>query len=271
MPRAPRIKGCRVAPPVLPSAGLTAVYNKRLQALIDEMNNSILYWVRARWRETPPTTLLATDYSWFSALRKTMGDLIDRWTKQFTDLAPELASYFAKRAADRSTTELKRILKDHGWTVEFKKTRAVETALQGIVEENVALIKSIATEHLFNVQQIVMRSVNEGGDLHLVTSLLRDKFDVPKKRAELIARDQNRKAMAAITRIRQTEAGITQAVWMHSSAGKVPRPEHVAFAAGRLGGPVYDVRKGAYLEGKWTWPGVEINCRCTSRPVIPGF
>jgi uncharacterized protein with gpF-like domain len=66
--------------------------------------------------------------------------------------------------------------------------------------------------------------------------------------------------------VRQKELGITKAIWVHSGGGKHPRPEHVAFS-----GKEYDVEKGAYLEGKWTWPGFEINCRCTSRSVIPGF
>jgi hypothetical protein len=31
------------------------------------------------------------------------------------------------------------------------------------------------------------------------------------------------------------------------------------------------VADGAYLENRWTWPGYEINCRCSSRGVIEGF
>ena len=45
-----------------------------------------------------------------------------------------------------------------------------------------------------------------------------------------------------------------------------PRASHVAASGKR-----YDVAKGMYLDGVWTWPGHEINCRCVSKAVIPGF
>jgi hypothetical protein len=67
-------------------------------------------------------------------------------------------------------------------------------------------------------------------------------------------------------RKRQLQSGTTHAIWMHSGAGVAPRSAHVAFS-----GHMYEVARGAFLEGKWTWPGVEIDCKCMSRPVIPGF
>lgn len=71
--------------------------------------------------------------------------------------------------------------------------------------------------------------------------------------------------MCDITRTRQQGLGLTRATWLHSTAGKHPRPEHVAAS-----GKPYDIAKGMFLEGRWTWPGVEINCRCVSVPIVPG-
>jgi hypothetical protein len=259
----------RVGAPLHPNAGIRTRYQRQLDAMIDEMNASLHHWLAARWHTDPPT--LALDESWFGALRRTMNELGTRWEKRFAEAAPRFAEYFATRAADRATGKLKEIMRDAGVTVEFRQSAPVRAALGAIVDDNVSLIRSIATEHLSDVRGIVMRGVAQGRDLHFISRELRNKFDVPKQRAALIARDQNNKATAAILRIRQQEAGVTQARWVHSTAGKHPRPEHVAFSQGKLGGPFYDVAKGAYLEGKWTWPGVEINCRCVSRPVIPGF
>jgi SPP1 gp7 family putative phage head morphogenesis protein len=259
----------RVGKPLHPNAGIAASYRRALERLIDEMNNSLLYWLTARWRDDPPQ--LAMDESWISGLRRTMRVLQRRWQSRFDEMAPKLAAHFAESVADRSTANLRRVLDEGGMTVDFKLSPHVRIVHGAVVAENVQLIKSIAQEHLTDVQGIVMRSVTTGRDLEHLARELRERFDVPKARAELIARDQNNKASAVITRARQQEVGIDQAIWVHSHAGKHPRPEHVAFAAGRLGGPVYDVAKGAFLEGVWTWPGVEINCRCFSRPVLPGL
>jgi uncharacterized protein with gpF-like domain len=55
---------------------------------------------------------------------------------------------------------------------------------------------------------------------------------------------------------------------MHSHAGKVPRKTHV-----KNHGKQYDIAKGWYdpHEQQRVWPGSLINCRCFSKPVIPGL
>lgn len=261
--------GIRLGAPIHPNAGNAAVYRKRLECLIDEMHRSLLWWLCARWRKAPP--VLAQDETPALGLRRTMGVLDKRWRDRFDDAAAELAAHFGKRVEERATGRLAEILDNAGMTVRFRTTAAVRDALQAVVGGNVALIKSIASEHLSDVEGIVMRSVAEGRDLETMAKEIEDRYRLTKRRAAFISLDQNQKATAVIARVRQQEAGITRARWVHSHAGKTPRPEHVAFAAGRLGGPYYDPTKGAYLEGKWVWPGTEINCRCISRPVIEGF
>src|SRR5205085_12109859 len=97
---------------------------------------------------------------------------------------------------------------------------------------------------------------------------LRHRFGVTRRRAALIARDQNNKVSGALHRVRQLELGIEKAIWIHSGGGKHPRPTHV-----RNNGKQYDVAKGWYdpAEKKFVMPGELINCRCVSRPVIAGF
>jgi hypothetical protein len=66
--------------------------------------------------------------------------------------------------------------------------------------------------------------------------------------------------------VRRLELGLTEAIWMHSGAGRSPRPSHVAFSGKR-----FKLATGAFLDGKWVWPGSEPDCLCTSRAIIPGF
>jgi hypothetical protein len=82
----------------------------------------------------------------------------------------------------------------------------------------------------------------------------------------LLVRTLMFRASSLHNRRRQAALGITHAIWLHSGAGLSPRPSHVAFS-----GRKYEIAKGAFLDGKWTWPGVEIDCKCVSNPVIPGF
>lgn len=258
----------KVLAPVQPNAGIAAVYRSKLWRAIDAMNNSLDYWLSVRWREDPrgATRIIAT-----------MKALGHRWQSNFDEIAPDVAGAWGARAADHSTAKMEQLLDQAGWTVNFKVSPEVRAVMNSAVTENVGLIKSIAAEHLQKVEGVVMRGVAKGNDLHTMTKELHETFDVPKKRAELISRDQTFKMNSVVTKTRQKQAGIKRAVWMHSNiraAGRF-RPEHLAFSDGRhtpgAKGPVYEVEKGAYLEQRWTYPGYEINCHCSSRPVIEGF
>ena len=254
----------RTLKPVRPSLGLEAAYRQRLDRLIEAMHKSLLYWLSAQWRQEPP--VMAEDRLPAAAMRQEMRSLARRWQRQFNDAAPKLAEYFATAASDRSTNALQRILDEAGMTVKFRMTDAARDVYQAVIGENVGLIKSIAQQHLVQVEGIVMRSVAGGRKLDELAKELQEQFGVTKRRAALIARDQNNKATAVLTRVRQRELGVQTAIWMHSGGGKHPRPSHVAF-----NGKTYDIDKGAYIDGEWIFPGQLINCRCVSRSVIPGF
>jgi uncharacterized protein with gpF-like domain len=126
------------------------------------------------------------------------------------------------------------------------------------------LIRSIAAEHLDDVEGAVMRSVQTGRDLGSLTDELQQRYAQTRKRAAFIARDQNSKATATVVRVRQEGLGITEAIWMHSRGSRHPRPSHVA-----ADGKRYTIIEGMYLDGVWTWPGREPNCGCVSRSIIP--
>ena len=267
----PRPTQPRLLRGVRPAAALEAEYRRRLLALVRQMQASVLREVTSAYRRRPPEVAdMAGDESPAAALRAAIRRLARRWLKRFDEGAPRLAAWFAKSAAQRSDAALRKILKDAGFSVEFKMTAAQNDVMQAAIAENVALIKSIPQQVLGQVEGLVMRSVQVGRDLGGLTKDLKKQFGVSDRRAALIARDQNNKATAVLTRVRQVEAGITQAIWCHSAGGKTPRPSHVKAGRDRV---QYDVTKGWFDPdlGKYIWPGTEINCRCFSRPVVKGF
>lgn len=257
---------------VRPNQGLEAAYRKKMDRLIDAMQRSLVWHLRAAYRAKPPEMAQdapdggAGGKSPAMALRDEMATLGARWQAQFDEAAPELARWFAEASFKRSDYALKEILRKGGFSVEFKMTRPVNDVFQATIGEQVGLIKSIASEHLADVQGMLMRSVQTGRDLGQMTKDLEARFGITKRRAALIARDQNNKATATITRVRQQELGITEAEWMHSAGGKHPRPSHVA-----ANGKRYEVAKGMLIDGEWIRPGELINCRCVSKAIVPGF
>lgn len=204
---------------VRPSAGIAQLYEDALQKQVKAMHRSVMYWIKAQYRANTPT--LAEDASIddgdaTQAMSKQINALQRRWQKNFRDGAKELAAWFSKKAMDRSQSELRKILKDAGFTVQFKLTDSAREAFNAVVAENVALIKSIPEQYLTQVQGAVMRSVSTGRDLQSIASEIEKQYGVTKRRAAFIAIDQNNKATAVINRVRQKELGITTAIWKHS-------------------------------------------------------
>ncbi len=253
---------------VHPNAGTRALYRKRLERLIAEMNRSVKHWVRTVFDLNKPVMVEIAADTAAADLAAAMRDLSALWLRRFDRGAEELAAWFATDASQRSDYALRQILRKAGFSVRFQITPAMRDILEATVQANVALIKSIPREYLTQVEGMVMRSVQTGRDIGGLTKQIQQQFGVTKRRAALIAKDQNNKATSAMQKARQLELNLYRGVWIHSGGGKEPRPKHVA-----VDGQEFDIRKGMKVgdKGQWVMPGEEINCRCVWRAVVPGF
>ena len=258
----------KTASAVHANRGVEQKYRKTLDAMIADMIGSVEYWLKAGYKKTPPRMValvdMAEDASPSQTIKKLLDALAKRWIQKFDDAAPRIADAYLKSMFKTSDSAMRQALKDAGWTVNFKMTPAVRDAFNASLAENVGLIRSIPEKYLQQVEGVVMRSYAAGRDLETMTKDLRKLHPITQRRAELIARDQSNKANAVVNRARQMELGITEAIWMHSHAGKEPRPDHVA-----ANGRIYKIAEGCKISGEYIQPGEEINCRCTSRPVLP--
>lgn len=255
-----------MTPPTLrqvrPNAGIRAWYQKRLDEAIDDMQNSVVYWLKAAYRDTP----FAQDANPATVMRDAMRRLTQRWERHFDAMADDLARRFADKSLKASDASLRTAMGDMGMTVQFTMSEPMRTAYQGVINENINLIRSIPEQYLTQVETMVMQSVQRGRDLSTLTQDLQSRYGVTKRRAALIARDQNNKATSVMTSARQQSLGVTHGIWRHSHAGAEPRQSHV-----KADGKEFELAKGMYLDGKWIMPGEEVNCRCGWSPVIPGF
>ena len=247
--------------------GVERWYRDRLQQLVRQMSCSVLCHVRAQWRRDTPEHGFAHDaVDPTVRMRWALNKWGKHWESKLAKLSDEVARRFTQQAFGTTQTAMQAAFRDAGFTVKFRPTRRSISAYKAVLAENVALIKSIPRQYMAAVEQAVWSSVRVGGDLSQLTQTIEQKYGVAHRRAAFIARDQNHKAKAVIERTRRAELGIKRARWRHSHAGKTPRPEHV-----EADGKFYEVAKGMFLEGVWTWPGERPNCRCTDEPVIPGL
>lgn len=258
-----------VLAPVRANEGTRIWYERKLQELLRCMHDSMKLHIAAAWKAEPPSIgFAADDANSSTVIRRALSRWGRLWQSKFDSLSSELARKFAEKAFGTTQSAMAASLAGAGFTVKFRPSPESLEAYQAVVAQNVALIKSVPQIFLKDIANSVWSSVTAGGDLATLSKSLQQNYGVSYKRAALIARTENFKAKAVIESVRRKQLGIDTAIWMHSSAGKIPRPAHVA-----MNGQKFDISKGMFDadEGKYVFPGQLINCRCTSRAIIEGM
>lgn len=263
--------------PIRPNKGIEMAYRKKLMKLIDEMQNSVKYWIESEYKRQEPV-IMADDATPADAMARALRKRFTQWQRNFRREARKLAEWFARsnykytenafKSSWKSYKEQKfrQKFEDAGFTFDLKMTPAMQNVMKSFIHENVNLIKSIPEKYFTEVEGMVMRSVRSGRDLAYLSDELEQRYGITRRRAVLIARDQNNKATSQMSRQRQQDLGITQAIWKHAGGVKEPRHSHEV-----ADGKIFDLDKGLYVDGKWIFPGEEINCHCYARPIIKEF
>jgi uncharacterized protein with gpF-like domain len=279
--RAPGKKDTTLAP-VRVNADRERTYSTALQNMVRAMTASYEYWLAGKYDAAVEANAdadripdLAQDakkgagkttrdlFGELTRLRKYWADYFDKFA---TKLAEQATDAWYKDNANSWTGKLKRA----GFDIKMQLTPSQTLILKTKVRENVALIKSIHEDYHKNVEGVVSRAFIAGRDLSTMTDKIKDAGGVSTRRAAFIARDQANKATAQMNDARQRELNLKFAYWIHSSAGREPRLKHVT--AGREQW-IYIVGEGIDFKDGFghVLPGSAINCRCTSRTIIPAL
>jgi len=262
--------------PVRPSAAVRAWYEGQLVRLVDEMATSVEHWATGAYRRHLAGAAPE------GALYHTLELLGKKWHKKFDDVAQSMAEGFVDRTLRHHDLAFRGSLVNAGFGVvamdakvlhklapiKLQMTKRLKRAVRSKVTENVNLISNVPTQYMHDIETHVARSVGHGRDLKTLTDYMQDRLEITKRRASLIARDQNNKATALIHQVRQLDLGITKAKWVHTGASIHPREDHAAFD-----GELYDVEEGHDFGDDFgsVLPGEAINCGCCSASVIPGY
>lgn len=242
---------------IAPSASLIKWYREQMQGMMDEMRSDIISDVVKPYRAD-----IAMD-----GIIDWIGHVIDSLISRWQDKLETMPKDIAKALVDKSKTHYdKRLfgqLKKRGFTVNPRYTPDIEEQAKIALEENVALIKSIGNEYLDKVRSAVWRSVKGGYDLESLIKQLKQIDGVTDRRAKNIAKDRCAKLNQAFEDARAKELGITKAKWLHSSAVRNPRHEHV-----KAHGEIYDIDKGIKFSNGWFKPAQDFGCMCRKYLII---
>jgi SPP1 gp7 family putative phage head morphogenesis protein len=134
------------------------------------------------------------------------------------------------------------------------------SAAAAFTRENIGLIRSIPQRYFDDLESTVLRSFRAGQRASQVAEALEERFHVSESRAHLIARDQIGKLNGELTKLRQTDLGLTRYKWRTSL------DERVRAAHQELEGELFDWDGDDQPpEGH---PGFPVQCRCSAEPHI---
>jgi SPP1 gp7 family putative phage head morphogenesis protein len=135
----------------------------------------------------------------------------------------------------------------------------VSVTLQSVLNENLALIRSLNDQMRNGISGAVFRGLTQRLAARDVAREIRRVSDVGQSRSELIAADQIQKLTGRLDQERQQQVGVKSFVWLHSHK-KYPRPWHLA----------RDGQTFAWdsTVAKTDPPGFAIRCGCRAQPVL---
>lgn len=238
--------------PIKQPLGYELEYRREIRNLIRETAIVVRETIQPRYIEW---NKFRDSEGWFAELRMVGSSVGVRMRNTIGNLF--------RRIAERHTEK---------WQVEVKRSMSVDISgiiaiedlqepINDAVSKNVALITSLETQLLADVERIVMDAKVLGKSWREVSPQIVDRFDVAQSRGDLIARDQMAKINSSFSQIRQEQAGIEKYEWLTSMDERV-RDRHIP-----LNGNVYEWGKPTGAE-QGLPPGMPIQCRCVAIAII---
>lgn len=167
-----------------------------------------------------------------------------------------LASAIGHATSDYNQTQWRKIVKRVIGVNVTGSEPWLSAELDSFTQENVALITSIKSDSIRDIEGLAQRGVRNGDRHETISKNIRKKFQTTRRRAQLIARDQVSRLNGQLTHLRQTDLGVTHYFWRTSDDERV-RPSHRD----------NDDKRFAWNKPPSTGhPGHDINCRCWAEP-----
>jgi len=135
-------------------------------------------------------------------------------------------------------------------------------AVEAFTQQNVALIRSVSTRYLDEVEELVIQSVRAGSRSPKLAERIAERGHVALSNARRIARDQTGKFYGGLNQVRQEALGLGRYRWRTVKDNRV-RDEHV-----HREGEIFSWDDPPSETPDDGHPGTPINCRCYGEPII---
>lgn len=185
----------------------------------------------------------------------------DRWFSEYpNERLARLAERYANRTATFQREQLSKQFKAVVGIDLYRSEPWLAPRVATFTAENVALIKSIASDHFGDLEKRLVAGLRTGQRWEDLATTIEERYGVAESRAKLVARDQVGKLFGELNRTRQKAHGVTGAIWRTMGDNRV-RDSHV-----ELEGERFTWEDPPTVDGEQVVPGEDVNCRCWAEP-----
>lgn len=256
---------------LIASAAVREWYEKEMRSATKAMLADYKQTINDAFKTREMKRYYAQDASAQSLMTDLMAALDRKWAVIFKNFAAETTAKFIGKVDQHSRATCWHSLTTAG--IEQPRlgyTANIQNTVQAASDFNNTLITGIQADAHNKIYTSVMLSLTspdpEQQGVSGIENELRKTGEFTENRIKLIARDQNSKLYSSLNIERMRDNGVDKFKWVHSSAGKTQRADHVA-----KDGMIFtldDPRLWTGPKGDQGPPGWAINCRCRAVPVI---
>lgn len=263
----PLIKG----KPMIPSAAIEIWYRRRLQELTDAMIKDYREQVMSAMNEGSVREVFAQDAAAASVFKSLFERMDAKWERVYNGFANETAKEFVEKSTTYADASAGFSISSMGIERPVMAYNSNITNTIGAAKDfNFTLITGIQEEIHEKIYDSVMLSLTspnpEQQGQSGIENTLKEIGGFSKERIKLITQDQTSKLYSSLSDERMRQNGLDKFMWLHSSAGKVPRQSHVD-----KDGEIFSLDDPRLWEGKKSDqgpPGWAIRCRCRKIPIL---
>jgi SPP1 gp7 family putative phage head morphogenesis protein len=257
------------------------------------IRKQVIDYIMSGVNQTLMPMLGKTKTQWADDYSDMMGDFFDQMlsvfeTKEFKNRLESVLAQPIGMMGDIADKDLVGKLKQKQVGIDYKKLfkqKKLKTVYTNTINENVKLIKSMASEHLGGVQTIVTNGVQNGQSLNNMAKEIQKKTKATRKRSRFVARDQYSKTLEAVERQRSKDIGLERYKWLTSGTNRVSGDPNGLYPNAKIkcymiakrdigmGEGVYTYKDGAEWAGekKLHAGSAHIGCMCTKVPLLAGI
>lgn len=185
----------------------------------------------------------------------------DRWFSEFpNERLAAMATKYANRTATFQREQLSKQFKAVVGIDLYRPEPWLAPRVATFTAENVALIKSIATDHFGDLEKRLVAGLRTGQRWEDLATTIEERYGVAESRAKLVARDQVGKLFGELNQTRQKSHGVTGAIW------RTVRDNRVRDSHAEMDGDRFSWDSPPDVDGENVIPGEAINCRCWAEP-----